>query len=105
MAGKKVLQRLLRMKGFGITWFELYERKRRVFIGVKPHKTGCRCPQCDRRCEIVTILAECRVWRDVVLCGMEVFFLSSQGDCVPYPWSGSGGYSVGGRLCTNYLPA
>ena len=105
MEGKKLLQRLLRMKGFRITWFELYERKREVFIGVKPHKTGCRCPQCDRRCEIVTILAECRVWRDVVLCGMEVFFLSSQGDSVPYPWSGSGEYPVGGRLCPNYLPA
>ena len=104
MAGRKLLQRLLRMKGFRITWFELYERRRRVFIGVKPHKTGCRCPQCDRRCAIVTILPECRVWRDVVLCGMEVFFLSSQGDSVPYPWSGSGEYSVGGRLCTNYLP-
>ena len=102
MGGKKLLQRLLRMKGFRITGFELHERKREVLIGVKPHKTGCHCPHCDRRCEIVTILPE---WRDVVLCGMEVFFLSSQGDSVPYPWSGSGEYSVGGRLCTNYLPA
>jgi transposase len=74
MGGKKLLQRLLRMKGFRITWFELHERKREVLIGVKPHKTGCRCPHCDRRCEIVIILPECRVWRDVVLCGMEVFF-------------------------------
>ena len=74
MGGKKLLQRLLRMKGFRITWFELHERKRKVLIGVKPHKMGCRCPHCDRRCEIVTILPECRVWRDVVLCGMEVFF-------------------------------
>ena len=74
MAGKKLLGRLLRMKGFRITWFELRERKRDLFIGVKPHKTGCRCPHCDRRCEIVTILPECRVWRDVVLCGMQIFF-------------------------------
>ena len=44
MADRKLLQRLLRMKGFRITWFELYERRRRVFIGVKPHKTVCTLP-------------------------------------------------------------
>jgi hypothetical protein len=79
MGGKKLLQRLLRMKGFRITWFELHERKREVLIGVKPHKTGCHCPHCDRRCEIVTILPE---WRDVVLCGMEVFFIIPERFCV-----------------------
>lgn len=105
MAGKKLLERLLRMKGFCITWFELRERKRDLFIGVKPHKTGCRCPHCDRRCEIVTILPECRVWRDVVLCGMQIFFLSSQRDSVSYSWSSSGEYSVGRGLCANHLPA
>ena len=105
MAGNKLLQRLLRMKGFRVTWFGLDERKRLILVGVKPHKTGCRCPQCDRRCEIVTTLTEPREWRDVELCGMEVFFLSAQGDSVPNPWSGSGEYSVGGRVCPNYLPA
>ena len=74
MTGKKVLERLLRMKGFRITWFQMHERKREVSIGVEPHKTGCRCPHCDRRCEIVTILPEDRIWRDVVLCGLQVFF-------------------------------
>jgi hypothetical protein len=29
MAGRKLLQRLLRMKGFRITWFELYVCKYR----------------------------------------------------------------------------
>ena len=105
MAGKKLLERLLRMKGFRITWFELHERKREIIIGVKPHKTGCRCPHCDRRCKIVNNLSEYRVWRDVVLCGMQVFFLSAQGDSVSYPWSSSGEYCVGGGLCQNYLPA
>ena len=105
MAGKKLLGRLLRIKGFRITWFELHERKREVLIGVKPHKVGCRCPHCDRRCEIVTILPECRVWRDVVLCGMQIFFLSSQRDSVSYPWSSSGEHSVVGRVCTNHLSA
>jgi hypothetical protein len=104
MAGKKLLERLLRMKGFRITWFELHERKREFFIGVKPHKTGCRCPYCDRRCAIVTTLPVRRMWRDVVLCGMQVFFLSSQRNYVSYPWSSSGDYSVGGGLCTHYLP-
>jgi len=75
MASKRLLERLLRMKGYCSTWFDLKERKRELFIGVKPHKTGCRCPQCDRRCEIVTILHERREWRDVTLCGIQVFFV------------------------------
>ena len=74
MADKKLLERLLRMKGFKVTWFELHERKRELHIGVNPHKTGCRCPLCDRRCKIVAILPECRIWRDITLCGQQVFF-------------------------------
>ena len=74
MSGKKLLGKLLRVKGFLVVWFELHERKRELFVGVKPHKTGCRCPHCDRRCEIVTILPECREWRDMVVCGMKVVF-------------------------------
>lgn len=74
MEGKKLLERLLLTRGFRITWFKLHERKREIFIGGKPHKNGCRCPHCDRRCEIVRILPECRVWRDVVICGRQVFF-------------------------------
>ena len=104
MAGKKLLERLLQMKGYSSTRFELHESKRELFIGVKPRKTGCRCPHCDRQCEIVTILPECRVWRDVVLCGMQVF-LSSERDSVSYPWSSSGEYSMGGGLCTDHLSA
>ncbi len=62
------------MKGFRVAWYELNVRKKELYIGVKPHKTGCRCPHCGRRGEIVAVLPELRQWRDVALCGMQVIF-------------------------------
>lgn len=80
MTDKKLLEKLLRMKGFRVDWYTIHPRKGEIHIGVEPHKTGCRCPDCDRRGKIVAILPECREWRDVMICGMRVFFLSTQGD-------------------------
>ncbi len=78
MTGNKLLGQLIRRKDFRITWFELHERKRELFVGVKPYKNGCRCPLCDRRCEIVRVLRERRKWRDVLICGMQVIFFIIQ---------------------------
>lgn len=74
MTAERLLTRLLRMKGFRVTWFEICPRKKEIHVGVKPHKTGCRCTECDRRGKIVTVLKECREWRDIILCGMLVIF-------------------------------
>ena len=73
MTGSKLLSRLLRMKGFKVTWFSILEDQKVLHLGVKPHKTGCRCPHCGRRGTIVA-RAECRQWDDVIVCGMRSFF-------------------------------
>jgi hypothetical protein len=73
MTGNKLLSRLLRMKGFKVTWFALLESQGILHLGVKPQKTGCRCPLCGRRGEIVN-RAECRQWDDLVVCGLRSFF-------------------------------
>lgn len=75
MSGNRLLAKLLRVKELKISQYEIHERMRALFVWVKPHKTGCRCPDCGRRCDIVTILHECREWRDMVICGMKVIFL------------------------------
>lgn len=80
MTDKRLLEKLLRIKGFRVSWYNIHSRKKEIHIGVKPHKTGCCCPYCDRRGEIVAISPECREWQDVTICGMRVFFLSTQRD-------------------------
>ena len=73
MIGNKLLSRLLRMKGFKVTWFKVLDTQKKLYLGVKPHKTGCRCPHCGRRGTIIA-RAECRQWGDVVVCGMHSIF-------------------------------
>lgn len=78
MTDKKLLGKLLRIKGYHVSWYEIHAKKGEIHIGVKPYKTGCRCPECDRRGKIVAVSPECREWRDIVICGMQVFFFTSQ---------------------------
>ena len=73
MTSKKLLSRLLKMKGFRVTWFQFHEESR-LLLGVKPHKTGCRCPHCGRRCKILHPITACRQWNDVIICGMRCIF-------------------------------
>ena len=78
MTDKKLLAKLLRIKGYHVKWYDIYAKKGEIHIGVKPHKTGSRCPECDRREKIVATLPEHRKWLDVMICGMRVFFFISQ---------------------------
>lgn len=73
ITSNKLLSRLLRMVGFKVTWFEMLEEDGLLHLGVKPHKTGCRCPHCGRRSTIVS-RADLRTWDDVVVCGMRSIF-------------------------------
>ncbi|MCP4755790.1 MAG: transposase family protein [Proteobacteria bacterium] len=41
---------------------------------MKPYKDGCLCPLCGRRGGILRTLDKPRVWRDVPVCGRDVFF-------------------------------
>jgi hypothetical protein len=95
MTGNKLLSRLLRMQGFKVTWFALLEERKTLHIGVKPHKTGCRCPYCGRRGTIIA-RAECREWDDVVVCGLRSFFLRALRDRVPDSWPRPGTNPMGG---------
>lgn len=65
MATMKIISRLMRFKGFRAVnlWFEGRGRKETLVIAVKPHKTGCRCPECGRRGKIVHT-REWRRWSD-----------------------------------------
>ena len=73
MTAVKVVSKLLRFKGFRAVdlWFEGLGGSD-VVIAVKPHKTGCRCPQCGRRGRIVRTMKP-RRWRDVRVCGRTVW--------------------------------
>lgn len=50
MTSNKLLSRLLKMKGFRVTWFAIKENSGLLELGVKPHKSGCRCPHCGWNC-------------------------------------------------------
>jgi len=73
MTGIKLLSRLLQMKGFKVTWYELLSEEKLLHLGVKPDKNGCRCPHCARR-GVIVARAQLRVWQDVIVCGMRSFF-------------------------------
>ena len=73
MTLNKVIRNLLKLSFLKVTWLEFRERNRELHLGVKPYKNGCLCPHCGRRCKILKFL-EKRVWRDIVVCGIPVFF-------------------------------
>ena len=50
-----------------MTWFS-FRSDELLEVGVKPRKTGCRCPICGRRGTIVCTVAP-RRWDDIVVCG------------------------------------
>lgn len=49
MSNRKLLAKILRLKGMKVTRFEFKDYGRELHLTVKPHKNGCRCPQCGRR--------------------------------------------------------
>ncbi len=75
MTAMKLVSTLLKFKGFRAVslWFE-GRGGSDVVIAVKPHKNGCRCPKCGRRGKIVHTMKP-RRWRDVRLCGRNVWLL------------------------------
>src|SRR5271170_4613494 len=71
MGNTKLLTKLLRLKDVKITWFKFENRDKELHIGIKPYKTGCHCPTCDRRCPIVC-KAQNRSWKDVTILGRKI---------------------------------
>jgi len=75
MTSMKFIKKLLRLKGLLVTCFSFQHRAKDLHLWVKPHKNGCRCPECGRRCKIKNIHREARKWQDVRVCGWTVIFL------------------------------
>ncbi|MBT4502571.1 MAG: ISL3 family transposase [Gemmatimonadetes bacterium] len=75
MTSMKLVSKLLKFKGFKAVslWFE-GKGENDIVVAVKPHKNGCRCPQCGRRGQIVRTMPP-RRWRDVRVCGRTVWLL------------------------------
>ena len=74
MTVNKFVQKLLKLSSLlNVNWVEFRDRDKELHLGVKPYKNGCRCPHCGRRGKIARPLDK-RVWRDVVVCGIPVFF-------------------------------
>lgn len=75
MTAKKLITKLLKLKGLMVTCIIFKTRAKELCLSVKPHKNGCRCPECGRRGKIKRILPKARIWRDVRVCGWTVYFL------------------------------
>jgi len=71
---KKFITKLLHLKSLKVAnvWFE--NRYKELHLSVKPYKSGCLCPKCGRRGCIVKGASKKRVWRDIPLGFVDVFF-------------------------------
>lgn len=72
MTGNRLLTKLLRFKRLRVVGFSFCGRWN-LIVHVKPHKNGCRCPECGRRGKIVLTLPESRRWRDLTVCGWTIW--------------------------------
>lgn len=72
MTTNKTIAKLLKLTGLKVVGLQFKSRAKELLLFVKPHKNGCRCPTCGRRCKIIHILREARTWRDVCVCGWSV---------------------------------
>ena len=74
MSNLTLLRRILRLRELKITHFEFKHRDAELHLGVKPYKNGCRCPKCQRRCDIVRLGSQARSWTDLSVFGMRITF-------------------------------
>ncbi len=71
----KFIQKLLKIKGYHVIDFTFNNWCKELWLEVKPHKNGARCPKCNRRGKIIRIFDKPRVWWDVPVCGKDVFLV------------------------------
>lgn len=71
----KFIRKLLKIKGYRVVNFSFQHWYKELWLEVKPHKNGARCPLCGRRGKIIHTLEQPRVWRDVPVCGRLVFLV------------------------------
>jgi transposase len=75
MTTNKTIAKLLKLQGLKLGSVVFRTRENALYLGVKPYKNGCRCPECQRRCKIIRTMPDARKWRDVGVCGWTVFFV------------------------------
>ncbi|MCP4308403.1 MAG: ISL3 family transposase [bacterium] len=75
MTGTKAISKLLKLIGLKVAELWFANRGQELWLQVKPHRNGRRCPHCGRACRTVRIRKEPRVWRDIPVCGKPVFYL------------------------------
>lgn len=76
MTARSLVGKLLKFKCFRAVhfWWEHWQRD--FVVAVKPHKNGAQCPACGCRGKIIRTMKP-RRWRDVRVCGQNVFLLYS----------------------------
>jgi len=75
MTVNQLISKLIHCKGIKICDFSLDEKTMTIDLWVKPHKNGACCPNCGRRCELITNSNRVeRTWRDMPLGEWNVIF-------------------------------
>ena len=75
MSERNVISKLLKLVDVRVANIEFKTRARELWLWVKPHKNGCRCPECHHRGTIIRTMPEPRRWRDIYVCGWSVYFM------------------------------
>ncbi len=75
MSTNNFVRRLLKLKGLSVKGFSFHNWFKELFLEVKPLKNGARCPHCKRRGKILLVTKTPRIWRDLPVCGLLVFFV------------------------------
>lgn len=74
MTTPKLLGRLLKLRKIvRIKRYSFKKWGKELHLWVRPYKNGCLCPKCRRRCRIVRAQPQQRCWRDVRICGIDVY--------------------------------
>lgn len=74
MSIAKFIERLLKLKALSVKNIAFKNRFKELWLEVKPHRNGALCPHCKRRGKILYTLEKPRTWRDIPVCGREVYF-------------------------------
>lgn len=70
------IAKLFRFKGYlKVVDFKFKNYNKILEILVKPYKNGCRCTKCGRRCKIIGLAKEVRIWRDLPIHGIGVYLV------------------------------
>jgi transposase len=70
----KFITKLLKLKGLKLKYFYFANYNKELYLDVAPYKNGCLCPECNRRCRIYKIAKEPRIWEDITICGIKIYF-------------------------------